>query len=531
MSELVRPLFVLRTGSPISSSPLLVDANDDGWPEVFVGGVRFHGLTWDGVPLPRWPKKAGRPFASSAAFGDINGDGRGELVIGCDDGRVYAYHLDGEPVVGWPVATEGDVFSTPALTDVDSDGALEVIVGSDDGSLYVINGDGVIEWRKENIGNPFISASPTVVDLDGDGVAEIVVGAWDGKMHAWTSEGRPCPVSWPGGGGYIWSSGTAFRMDDGGVRLAWASDQVYVVSGSGSSIAGWPQPTGSWIVSSPTLVKFEEGRAGIVVGSDRLYGWDLRGRSLPGWPIDLGEYVWSSPLAFDLDGDGVREVIVGSWDGGLHVIHLDGTPVIGFPLRTRGPIFSTPAAAPLPDGGGLLVVASWDGTIRGWRLPDARFEEADWLQFRGSPARTGVVPVTVEEGTGTPPPRPRHVGRPAVHGARVEPWYGGVKRVFIQGTDLDRAKRLAVHYKIPGEGAAHVSPAMRSADGFVALIQPLRVPRRLLYWVELEKQDHAKQRWPTRGFASTFQFPPLIERLLRALMKRMRQERDRAAVE
>ncbi|MFQ5552475.1 MAG: FG-GAP repeat domain-containing protein, partial [Thermoplasmata archaeon] len=461
MSELVPPVFQVRTGGPISSSPLLVDANDDGWPEVFVGGIRFHGLTWRGESLPRWPKKARRPFASSAAFGDINGDARGELVIGCDDGRVYAYHLDGDPVAGWPFSTGGDVFSTPALADVNSDGKLEVIVASDDGSLYVLDGEGTLEWRTALLGNPFISASPTVVDLDGDGTEEIIVGAWDGKMHAWTSEGDPCAFSWPDGGGYIWSSGTAFHTNDGSARLTWVSDRVNLVSGNGVSMPGWPQSTHSWMVSSPALVKFGSGQVGIVVGSDRLYGWDLHGRSLPGWPIDLGGYVWSTPIAFDVDGDGAREVIVGSWDGGVHAVRLDGTPVPGFPLRTGGPIFSTPAAAPLPGGGGLLVVASWDGTIRGWRLPHAQFEEADWLQFRGSSSRTGVVPVVVEEPPGTPPPTSPPLSQPSLRGALAEQWYGGVKRVVVHGTDLHRARRLVVHYQIPGEGAAHISPAVK----------------------------------------------------------------------
>jgi WD40 repeat protein len=524
MSEVATPLFVVPTGGPISSSPLLVDANDDGWPEVFVGGSRFHGLTWKGGRMPRWPKKAKRPFASSAAFGDINGDGRGELVIGCDDGKVYAYHVDGDPVVGWPFATGGDVFSTPALADINSDGALEVIVASDDGSIYVLDGSGEVAWRNALAGSPFVSASPTVVDLDGDGNEEIIVGAWDGMMHAWTSEGRPFPISWPEAGGHIWSSGTAFQADDGDVRLAWASDQVNIVSGSGGLIGGWPQSSQSWMVSSPSIVKFGTDQVGIVVGADRLYGWDVRGRPLPGWPIDLGEYIWSSPLAFDLDGDGAREVVVGGWDGAIHAFRVDGTHVPGFPLQTGGPIFSTPAAAPLPDGGGLLVAASWDGTIRGWRLPHARFENADWPQFRGSPIRTGAANVTVENGSETPPPASHEVGRPTVHGARPEQWYRGVKRVLIHGTDLGRARRLVVRYKIPGEEAVHLSPAMKSGDKFFALIQPLRVPRRLQYWVELERRDHTKQRWPTNGVASTVQFPSPIGRLSQRLRMRMLQE-------
>lgn len=517
MSEIVKPLFLARSGGPISSSPLLVDANDDGWPEVFVGGVRFHGLSWNGERLPRWPKKARRPFASSAAFGDINGDGRGELVIGCDDGGVYAYHVDGTSVEGWPFRTNRDVFSTPALADLDADGSLEVIVGSDDGSLYVLDGDGILTWGRELSGSPFISSSPTVVDLDGDGKPEIAAGAWDQRMHVWTSEGRPYSSAMPDGGGVIWSSATAFPVDGEGVHLTWASDRVHVVTGLGESAPGWPNSTQSWMVSSPAVVAFTSERVSLVVGSERLYAWDLHGRALPGWPVDVGEYLWSSPIAFDVDGDGFREVVVGGWDGALHAIRPDGRQVPGFPLQTGGPIFSSPAAAALPDGGGLLVVASWDGAIRGWRLPRAQFHEFDWPQFRGSPPRTGAFTASVERGKGSPHPSPIRTGHPQILGVRTESWYSGVRRVIVQGKNLALSRRLLVHYRIPGEGRPHISPAVRSGDQFVALVQPLRAPQRLRYWVELERRDGTTQRWPPSGVEHLFQLPPPVDTLLRRL--------------
>lgn len=100
VTDLAAPLFLRRVRGPISSSPLLVDANRDGWPEIFVGGRVLSGLEWNGRPMPRWPKRGRRPFASSPSFGDINGDGRGEIVVGCDDGRVYAFHADGDAVAG-----------------------------------------------------------------------------------------------------------------------------------------------------------------------------------------------------------------------------------------------------------------------------------------------------------------------------------------------------------------------------------------------------------------------------------------------
>lgn len=491
-------LFVHQTGAPISSSSLVVDANRDGFPEIFVGGRVLHGLHVDGRPLPRWPQRGGRPFASSPALGDINGDSRDELVVGCDDGGVYAFFLDGEPLPGWPVATKKDVFSTPALVDLDGDGALEVIVGSDDGSVSALKGDGTYLWRDRIPEASFVSASPAVVDHEGG--SRVLVGGWDGRIHAWDAAGSVARVQAPDARSPIWSSPLAFRTEDGGTYSAWASERFHLHSLQ-TEREGWARETGSWTVSSPAPFRSKAGDTAVVVGSDRLYAWDLRGDPLPGWPVDLGDYIWASPIVFDVDGDGDREVVVGSWSGAVHAIRRDGSEVPGFPVTTDGPIFATSAAAPLPDGGGILVIASWDGTIRGWRLPRARFSDGDWTHFRGGPARTGLFTPTVSRPRGVAlgriPSAPRERAR--ILEAWGEPWFRGTPRVRVEGVGLRTARRLLLHYRIPGEGRSHPSPVVRGREGYVALVQPLWWTAGVRFWVELEREDGTLQRWPERG--------------------------------
>jgi len=504
VTELVEPLFVHRVRGRISSSPLLVDANRDGWPEVFVGGRVLSGLTWDGEVLPRWPRRARRPFASSPAFGDINGDGRGELVVGCDDGRVYAFYLDGELVRGWPVVTGRDVFSTPALADINGDGALETLVGSDDGTVYAIAGDGRKLMADTLPGRPFISGSPVVADLDGDNILDVAVGAWDRTIHLWTAAGTRWATELPRSGHVIWSSPLAIELRGKGKFLAWASDRVFVASADGSLLDGWPAKTGSWMASSPAVVEFQPGEGGtLIVGAEKLYAWDLAGRLRPHWPVEVGDYVWSSPIAFDMDGDGAREVLVGSWSGEIHAVRPNGEMVPGFPLGTSGPVFSSLAAAPLREGGGLLVAASWDGTVRGWRLPNAQFRPGDWLTFRGSALRTGVQSSRFE-----PPRGPGEIvteseATSTIRLAHAESWARGrgLHRVVVEGDHLGEAKAVRVVYEISGEGSQHPVPVVNSRGRFVALIQPLRLPRQIRYWVELERSDGTFVRWPEVGVA------------------------------
>ena len=57
-----------------------------------------------------------------------------------------------------------------------------------------------------------------------------------------------------------------------------------------------------------------------------------------GWPLVLGSVTTSSGVIIDLEDDGSREMIFGDYDGMLHVMHEDGTPVAPFPIDTGATI-------------------------------------------------------------------------------------------------------------------------------------------------------------------------------------------------
>lgn len=198
------------TGTPSTaiygSSCAIGDMDGDavGMPDVCVGTNRapeaygFPGDAWgDFVSSPYyldgWPKNTHGRVESSPALGDVDGDGRNDVVMGSDDGNVYVHFSADDSWVGFP--TGGQIESSPALCDLDGDGKLDIIVGSDSGSVFAFNwlGQSPEGWaggiRLNSQGDYQVISSPVVGDVDGDGQVEVVVGCNDGNVYALYKDG------------------------------------------------------------------------------------------------------------------------------------------------------------------------------------------------------------------------------------------------------------------------------------------------------------------------------------------------------
>ena len=346
------PAPLLESG--ILSKPLLADLDGKRGLEIVVTALDGLVYAWrgDGKPLAGFPvavedKRTGQrsKIVSSPVVGDIDGDGRPEIVFGDNGVRqglaaAYAIHADGNLhrggpfLAGWdpaevpllrdvllPTLATG-VQMTPALVDANHDGDMEVI-------LYGVTGSGIFLLDHRDGGAPAVLArysllpgpgsefqgtsflaspgSPIVTDTDGDGAMELYAPLLPIRMLTMrTNPGIPLDVP--------------------------------------PVIGAWPIEPGPEAASSIPMV--------------------------PNYPRRLEDLIiLAAPVAADVDGDGTREILVGTGGYFLHAFKKSGGEAEGFPKFTGGWVFSSPAVGDLDgDGSQELVSVTREGFLFAWRL-------------------------------------------------------------------------------------------------------------------------------------------------------------------
>jgi outer membrane protein assembly factor BamB/tRNA A-37 threonylcarbamoyl transferase component Bud32 len=170
-------------------APAVLDLDGDGTMEVLVTRT---SAPFDVVVLDGSTGRETRRFdalggpASNVAFGDVDEDGVIDLFVGPVDGTIARIDAVGE--TRWSVRVPRGAWGEPgtahgpmALADLDGDGRSELVVTTNHGRLLVLDAtDGVLRWQFQGGGR--FEGGPTLVDVDGDGVLEVLLGSADRRL-------------------------------------------------------------------------------------------------------------------------------------------------------------------------------------------------------------------------------------------------------------------------------------------------------------------------------------------------------------
>jgi hypothetical protein len=337
--------------------------------------------------LSGWPRALTSMLGpSSLVTADLDHDGSAEVLVGSmwEANAVHVFQADGtewtdgdlDPDTQGIFARAGDrMHATPLAIDLDGDGFDEIFAGSFDGKVYGWKASEPGAAPEALAGYPVelgsaVRSSPVAADVDGDGELEIVVGSNAGVVHALEFDATEAP-GWPRATGSTGFGSTVAISDfdhDGREDLVFgAGDSLYVVSGTGADMDGWPVSLGASVFSCPVLgdvdgdldleifVTSSEGRIFGFHHDDRdgdrvadlLTGWPVEGESESGFP--------RSPALADFDGDLSPELIVASGNT-LRILRSDGTDFDGSPIALSAEVASSPVVADLNGDGTLEIL-------------------------------------------------------------------------------------------------------------------------------------------------------------------------------
>jgi hypothetical protein len=335
------------------------DVNGDGFGDIVVGAVAYDngqsnegaafvwlgsasGLGAAGTPANAdWTgevNRAGAQFGNSvAAAGDVNGDGRGDLIVGAPfyanpdslEGAAFVFlgAVSGLPTsASW--SAEGNLadalfgYSVGPAGDVNGDGYADIIVGApyydngetNEGGAFVWHGSASglgaagtpanADWHGfgDQTGAYYGTSVATAGDVNGDGYSDIIVGAIlydngetdEGQVFAYygAASGLPASASW------------TVDSDEAEARLGNSVATAGDVNGDGYAdvIVGGNGYDGDGIEwGGRALVCRGSGLGLLASASSTVYCGPDEG--------DLG---WSVASAGDVNGDGFADVIIGA---------------------------------------------------------------------------------------------------------------------------------------------------------------------------------------------------------------------------
>jgi hypothetical protein len=329
------------------------------------------------------------PFPRLTVY-DFDGDGRLDLAIGDKNGRVTL--LTSPDYLHWQARNDyfagvGEgAFVAPAVGDLDGDGRVDLVVGtggfsSQSGRILVYRNAGTPaapQWQKIETSPMDVGddAAPTVADFNFDGRPDIIAGNSAGWISFYRNDGQgkftklTAPAALRRSFG-MYAAPAALQLTDR-IVLAVGRDQGRVLlfelrQGTGSGVAvQLPAALPEKQFASPTwacLIQADRWDLLLADGDGGLDYYERRGRDFNGWkknPDLFQNRLLAGPSCHPMFSmlSGPPAIVVGGIDGYLRL--FESNPAVKpVPWVERKGYFTGIKLAGFSDG----LLTSWEGRM------------------------------------------------------------------------------------------------------------------------------------------------------------------------
>jgi len=381
------------------------DINGDGKKEIITGhgGGVISVLDGNGYHLPGWPQNPNGEAIKSIEVADLDGDGKKEIVAGYGYGghkSVYVFNYDGQIRDGWPKVDDDEIngdetwlygvfMDNIATGDIDNDGKLEIIVPSDLSFVSAFEEDGTpiaankFVYGERNWGQvAFFEDYAAEIRNDNRGWGFDIKG---GEFREDLYKGE-----------FGHAKAQIYDVDDDGKSEIIVSSIMCDRTYFPDSYPPTEYMTIGIFNADRTRYKNEE------LG----YDWESipadLGRPLYQNEKTVASSVFQVPVISDIDGDGDIEILFNSYNGKVHCFRLDKKEPYAWPyslMKRSNPMFQY--ASPVVckdidhDGKQEIIFASFYdddqgyGNVRGYVYV---------LNYEGKELARAILPDSKEKG-------------------------------------------------------------------------------------------------------------------------------------
>lgn len=408
-------LAVANIGATIGQSILVTTTETPAKrPGVTFGSLsRIYAWKVDGSPLLRSDgvvaevSLSGSSFLNLIGARDLNGDGSTEIITGMSNGDIRAYSVNSILLdsLAAPLFTQS-VSRRLTTQPVISDSIIGF--GAENGNFITLRFDGTVVDSTQRAGST-ITGLATKLNSDA-----FLAATSDGSLLLAPSRGAVIPaLHFNIGRPIAGSPVSGFVGSDERIVCATTDGAVFMLDANLRSVPGFPVNTGGTVIHSPALADIDgDGIRDIVVFSgNKIHVYNHAGATLDYFPklIPSAQPITSYPIVADVDADGDVDIVAVARDGLVVAYDKSGTMASGFPLQAGTGNQSVAAFSYSAPGNqlvqqGLVVASSDDGSIAGWWTGSSgpaqqQMRGSTWLQYQHDAQHTGLA---IEPLTGTP---------------------------------------------------------------------------------------------------------------------------------